>query len=534
MKNFYVTLLCLLVSFQFFSQTVITATIPYQGYDEAQPLFGQGEYQIFLDNADGVLDKPVIIIDGFDPGDSRDINALYNALDYGSGNLADFIRDEGFDVVILNAPLYTTNGVDIDGGADYIQRNAMVLIELINQLNAQKVGNEELVVIGPSMGGLIARYALAYMEQNSLPHETRLYISFDSPHLGANIPITIQYLFNYLAESQGDPDAQQAIDESLNSPAAKQMLIDHYSAHLLAGSTYEQDPALLLPMGASGFRDVFQTELDNLGFPQQTRNVAMINGSNNGTMIGYPGIEVINTTLDLGSGVTTDIILHFTPPASQINTVTDFASFFIGIPLATFSADAEAFSYTAGVDSAPGGFSTFSSGLAGSTNPVIIDFINALQQDEYCFIPAISALAITNETNWFATPDIGGVHNSPFVTTYIPPDNEPHTLITPENAQFAIDEILNGDLGMVDNTVVSRYVLANNPAKEDVKILLNTNLNYSNIKVEIFSITGQKVFHFKPSVYDNQLVFSPQLKTGVYLLKISDSETVFSTRLVVE
>ncbi len=534
MKNFYVTLLGLFVSFQFFSQTTITATIPYQGYDEAQPLLGQGEYQIFLDNVDGVLDKPVIIIDGFDPGDSRDINALYNALDYGSGNLADFIRDEGFDVVVLNAPLYTTNGVDIDGGADYIQRNAMVLIELINQLNAQKVGNEELVVIGPSMGGLIARYALAYMEQNNLPHETRLYISFDSPHLGANIPITIQYLFNYLAESQGDPDAQQAIDESLNSPAAKEMLIDHYSAHLLAGSTYEQDPALLLPMGASGFRDVFQTELDNLGFPQQTRNVAMINGSNNGTMIGAPGIEVINTTLDLGSGVTADIILHFTPPASQINTVTDFASFFIGIPLDTFSADAEAFSYTAGVDSAPGGFSTFSSGLAGSTNPVIIDFINALQQDEYCFIPAISALAITNETDWFATPDIGGVHNSPFVNTYIPPNNEPHTLITPNNAQFAIDEILNGVLGVEDNTVVSRYVLANNPIKEDVKVLLNTTLNYFNVEVEIFSMSGQEVYQFKPSVSNNQLVFSPQLKTGVYLLKISDSETVFSTKLVVE
>ena len=75
----------------------------------------------------------------------------------------------------------------------------MVLIALIQELNAQKEGDEELVILGPSMGGLIAQYALAYMEQQGLPHETRLYLSFDSPHRGANIPISLQYLINYFA-----------------------------------------------------------------------------------------------------------------------------------------------------------------------------------------------------------------------------------------------------------------------------------------------------------------------------------------------
>ena len=106
--------------------------------------------------------------------------------------MADILRLEGYDIVILNAPVYTTDGKLIDGGADYIQRNALVLVELINFLNAEKVGDEELVVLGPSMGGLIARYGLSYMEQNSIEHETRLYISFDSPHRGANIPCVAQ------------------------------------------------------------------------------------------------------------------------------------------------------------------------------------------------------------------------------------------------------------------------------------------------------------------------------------------------------
>ena len=82
----------------------ITATIGYQGYGESQAYFGQGEYEIFLDNVDGVLDRPVLVLDGFDPGDGRGIGALYASLTYGGQNLADELRDLGFDIVILNAP----------------------------------------------------------------------------------------------------------------------------------------------------------------------------------------------------------------------------------------------------------------------------------------------------------------------------------------------------------------------------------------------------------------------------------------------
>ena len=179
-------ILCTLIAFisiQVSSQT-ITAAIGYQGYDESQAYFGEGEYQLFIDTIDGVLDKPIIMIDGFDPGDERDISMLYNGLDFNGENLADILRNEGYDFIALNESLYTSDGKDIDGGADYIQRNAMVLVELINFINNEKVGSEELVIIGPSMGGLIARYGLSYMEQNSMDHETRLYISFDSTSFG--------------------------------------------------------------------------------------------------------------------------------------------------------------------------------------------------------------------------------------------------------------------------------------------------------------------------------------------------------------
>ena len=140
----------------------ITATniVDLSEYGETTNEAGQGEYEIFMDAVDGILDKPIIVVDGFDPGDTRDIPGIYNLLNYidpsnGSQNLADFVRGEGFDVVILNAPQYVSNSIPIDGGGDYIERNAMVLVELIETINSQKVGSEELVIIGPSMGGLI-------------------------------------------------------------------------------------------------------------------------------------------------------------------------------------------------------------------------------------------------------------------------------------------------------------------------------------------------------------------------------------------
>ncbi|MFT5983040.1 MAG: hypothetical protein ACI9RM_001481 [Ulvibacter sp.] len=514
----------------------IVATIPYQGYDETQAFLGEGEYEIFIDNIDGVLDKPIIVLDGFDPGDSRDIAGLYNSLSFGGQNMADILRSEGFDIVVLNAPLYTTDGKDIDGGSDYIQRNAMVLVALIDLLNSQKVGDEELVVLGASMGGLIGRYGLAYMEQNSLPAETRLYISFDSPHRGANIPISLQYLINYLAQQTSDPDAIAIVDGVLNSPAAKEMLYDHLLGHLLSGSTFEQDPTLLLPVGAPNFRDAFQAELDAIGFPQQVRNVAMVNGSAVGTATGTPGIEVINTNLNIGTGVTADVNLHFTPLASQINNVTTFNSFLVGIPVATFGADAQSFATSDGIDASPGGTGDIASALggAGTTNPIILAFINALDQEEYSFIPVLSSLAIDNEDNWFATPDIGGIHNSPFVNTYIPNNNEPHVTVTQASAQFALDEIRNGSLGLVDNDFSQKYKLTQNPVSENIQIKLNNTSNYSKVIISVFAISGQQLSSDQFVNPTQEINLGHSLSSGIYLLNIKDLKGSYNLKFAVK
>lgn len=509
----------------------ITATLGYQGYDETQTYFGQGEYEIFLDNVDGVLDNPIIILDGFDPGDSRDIPGLYASLSFDGQNMADILRDEGFDIVILNAPLYTTGGKDIDGGGDYIQRNAMVLIALIEKLNIDKIGENELVVLGPSMGGLIARYALAYMEDNSLDTETRLYISFDSPHRGANIPISLQYLINYFAIQVGDVTAQQVVDQLLNSPAAKEMLIDHLLGHLLAGSDYEQDPTKVLPLGAPGFRNEFQAELDALGFPTNVRNVTMINGAGNGTTTGSPGITVVDTNLEIDALTDVDVALKFTPAANQTNTVTDVTVNFLNIPVNTYQTISQATGNSNGVDSAPGGTGSISDALGdGGGNPVLIDFINALQQDLYSFIPTMSSLAINNP-DWFATPNL---NDSPFVNFYIPDENKDHVTVTAASAQFALDEIRNGTISVEENQLKNKFILSQNPVQKTINIAVPNNSSEERLTTTVFSITGQKLMQKTWALASTQLSWEHNLSNGIYMLKLDNGASSQTIKMVIE
>src|SRR5690554_5334741 len=512
------------------SQTLI-ANIGYQGYDETQPYFGQGEYEIFLDTYNGVLNKPIIILDGFDPGDSRSIGDIYAGLSFGGQNFADVLRSEGFDIIILNAPVYTTDGKLIDGGADYIQRNAMVLIALIEQLNADKVGEEELVVLGPSMGGLVARYGLAYMENNSMDTETRLFISFDSPHRGANIPISIQYLINYFAEEVGDVTAQQVVDQLLKSPAAKEMLVDHLDGHLLAGSTYEQDPAKLLPEGAPGFRNEFQAELDNLGFPSNTRNVTIINGSGIGATTGSPGMTIVDTNLEVDATTSVDVALKFTPEAGETNTAIDVTVNFLGFPISNYQALSKSPTTTDGVDSAPGGTGSISDALGdGGGNQVLIDFINALQQDLYSFIPTMSALAI-DTPDWFAAPNLS---DSPFEAFSIPDENQPHGTMTPVNIQFTLDEIRNGVVGISENQFDSGFILAQNPVKNTIDIAVMGNTSVEKMTTTVYSITGQRLMEQTWSNPQQEIVWSHNLAGGIYLLKLDNGTSVQTIKMLVE
>lgn len=517
--------------------TDITATIPYQGQGENQAFFGQGEYEIFLDTNDGILDKPIFLVDGFDPGDTRDIATLYSSLDYGTGqNLADYLRTEGYDIVLLNFPTYTRANTTtvVDGGVDFIQRNAFILVELINQINAQKEGNHKNVVIGPSMGGLISRYALRYMEMNSLNHDTRLYISFDSPHQGANVPIGFQHLFNYMAYGPlGITAVQPVVDGLLKSPAARQMLIDHFEGHLQTGSAFEFNTASasLLPTGAPNFRTAFQNELNTMGFPTTVRNVTISNGASNGSMNYSPDFEVMNYTFNISSTQRAILNLRFTPAANQTNQVSRLRAqqFVVIVWVTGFEslANSKAPTFTDGLDSAPGGrfdMTGFEEGLGD--DPLLTEFFNNLNADYFTFIPTWSSMAISNTTNLYAPINSNSV--TPFVASSIPTVNENHVTLNQNNVAFAISEILNGELA--NNEIAFQSLWIKNPASNSIEI--NTYYTIENASIKVSDILGKTIYETKNNTLNGSFEIPLSLNKGLYLVTISSEKGNITKKII--
>lgn len=531
-----ITLLAFLIAcFASAQITTFNSTIPYQGYDETQGYVGQGEYQIFLDNTNAVLDKPIILLDGFDPNDGRDIPSIYNLLNYGTGqNLADDLRNLGYDIVILNFPNYTRAATSelISGGGDYIQRNAMLLVELLNQINAQKVGTEKNVVIGPSMGGLIARYGLRYMEMNAIDHDTRLYISFDAPHLGANIPIGFQHLFNYMASGPlGDATVQILVNAMLRSNASREMLIDQFEGHLAAGSDFEFNPSIVLPTGKPGFRDAFQSELDAMGFPTQTRNVAIANGAGNGSMNGTPGMLVMDHTFYTSATQRAIINLNFTPLANQQIQVSRFRGqgniFGFWITAYESLAQSKATAVSDGLDAAPGGKFDITSlaDLAGS-NALLTEFFDNLLIEYFDFVPTNSALGIATP-DWYAPVTNASV--TPFAATQVPTANENHVTLTPENMAFALNEILNPLLARENNEAFSG-ITVKNPFSNSIEIFAEKPI--SGATITLVDLSGKQLYSASSQLVSGKYTIPISLSNGLYLLKIENQQGSTTRKLI--
>jgi hypothetical protein len=170
----------------------ITATEQFNG------AFGVADIIISYRNAnDLVLRRPLIVAEGFDPGhitspeepegESNFDGFIRSVRTSGSAALRNLIS--GNDVFDPNSPSeYDIVYINWRNGTDWLQRNALVLEEVIRWVNANKQPLNGVmqpnVVLGSSMGGVIARMALGRMDRNGgfNAHQTSLYVSLDAPH----------------------------------------------------------------------------------------------------------------------------------------------------------------------------------------------------------------------------------------------------------------------------------------------------------------------------------------------------------------
>ncbi|WP_161625341.1 T9SS type A sorting domain-containing protein [Flavobacterium suncheonense] len=294
-------------------KTTITATVPYNGW------YGSATVYIKTANGGTTITKPLIVAEGFDTG-----IILNPEQEAGDNNIEDFIiniNNSGSNLP-LETNTYDIIYVDWNNGVDFIQRNAFVLEEVIKWVNQNKTGGQQNVVLGQSMGGLIARYALRDIELNrNFNHDTRLYVSHDAPHLGANTPLSVQYSARHLRNLYINTPIPFLSGEVV-LPMIYNFAEDFSNIINLFGGNTSVDP-FITPLQAFSLADVpaarqmqytwvtnsyqinntihdaWQQELSQLGYPQgyagqSIRNIAIANGSecgvpqvDNGNIMSY-------------------------------------------------------------------------------------------------------------------------------------------------------------------------------------------------------------------------------------------------------
>jgi len=283
----------------------------------------------------GLITKPFIICEPFDPFDQytvadQNMTGIFEYYDGDPYFFSNFLRDRGFDVIVLD--LQQENTKDIT-------RNAWVVRALIQNIIAEmdvNGSNYQITAGGVSMGGLIMKCALTYMELANEDHRVQTYISFDSPHRGANVPLGYQHFVDTWLNPILDIQQVSALLDRFNINPLNlfndgflneygSLFINTAALQMIAVS-YQQNPLRQeFILKSQGLRD----------YPKNCRKIALASGSNglaltdaqgnpanarDKLMQWTPGICLVDQTIALPFGLG-DLDLRWCPIAmnQQVN-----------------------------------------------------------------------------------------------------------------------------------------------------------------------------------------------------------------------
>ncbi|MEN8653590.1 hypothetical protein ABCR94_24030 [Streptomyces sp. 21So2-11] len=313
------------------------------------------------------LTNPVIISDGFNSGPSN-MDEFWDGLENKGYAFATELSRRGYDLILLGYLERSASLLD----------NARVAQDCIHRAISERVGNAPLTVGGFSVGGIITRYTLAKMESENIDHETALYFSYDSPHRGAWIPVSLQALAHFMT---GIP----ALSKQINSPASRQLLWRHIS-------TVEEAPQ------EDELRAEFREALAKVGsWPMRPRKIGVANG--NGRGVGNdvpPGVKALECT----QGVFKPTTLMTQSPDNRIvlahlkGLLQEKEVRVRGLPEA---------------DGAPGGMlESFGIAAANLTKPLLGMKAKAYY-DSICFVPTVSAVDIRDISQETLYEDVSAI-----------------------------------------------------------------------------------------------------------------------------
>ncbi|MFB4282796.1 MULTISPECIES: hypothetical protein [unclassified Nonomuraea] len=307
------------------------------------------------------LVRPMILADGFNHGPSdlpglwRHLNAPYPPHQH---RLLDQLLAQGIDVVLLGFGARHT----------HIQANAGVVATCVRRAISGRAGDAPLIVGGVGMGGLATRYALAEMENRGEDHQTMTYLSYDSPHNGAWIPLILQQLAYFAAKLSPAVPGQADL---IRSPAAQQLLWAWVESGRYSGPVATASP----------LRVEFLEDLRRVGwFPVRPRKLGVANGAADGTGRNVPPDELVFEWSALGGLVGANARTQ--PDRGRRRHVGGMRA----VPMWASK------SYTSDVapfDGAPGGTLAVYGMLADKLGVPI-----ATRLRSACFVPTVSAVAL--------------------------------------------------------------------------------------------------------------------------------------------
>ena len=216
------------------------------------------------------ITKPFIVVEGYNTSriaphlvgqnnQNNTVKLFLESIDIRFGNntvFDDALEQAGYDLIYI----------DFTEGTDDIRRNAALFEQVVRWANGWKrrVGSTERnVVMGQSMGGLVARYGLARLVRSGYDPQTRLLLLHDSPQRGAYSPMGMQALARQadfpIAPNIGPAPSNQAFLRTsdlndklkealaiLDAPATKQLSLfsvtgidDEYEANTFIDGPYK-------------------------------------------------------------------------------------------------------------------------------------------------------------------------------------------------------------------------------------------------------------------------------------------------------
>ncbi|CAM1370977.1 T9SS type A sorting domain-containing protein [Tenacibaculum xiamenense] len=336
------------------------------------------------------------------------------------GGLFDKYVNLGYDIIFIRQNF----------GFLSLQKTGAELAEFIKYINNLKKTNYpnedwENILMGYSMGGQNARYALLKLEKEHMEaggehHHTRLYIPFDSPHHGANIPLFAQATYKTFANTN---IVASIAYSSLIDPASTDMGLYSINSYTdLPGTNIFRKERIPHPhSNAIDYQNEivsdFNHHYSNTGdtrktFPAFTRNVAVSTGSYKDDYEDkwnlYPGKLLFSQNAPgitpYGVGVVNRDINASYYSTSSPRRIFRRRDFYLAVFIPLYIRKEYHMQNAYEWDLAQGGYKTlFYDGAAGGATTILrlgaFGFGTKHYKDEMSFLPLVSSLAI-NPTIW--------------------------------------------------------------------------------------------------------------------------------------